>query len=131
MYGPSVAKGNFEIDDSTSALAEVNINGDIKKILNQMFEEEEEREEPEYALKICTEKKCLHLGVCTKNLCNDPENLEKMANLAEQGISGMLSKILLLVIYLKLRQHHCYKLSNSQNEPIFTQNGNLFDMEPF
>ena len=91
-------KGNFEIDDSTSALAEVNINGDIKKILNQMFEEEEEREEPEYALKICTEKKCLHLGVCTKNLCNDPENLEKMANLAEQGISGMLSMILLLVL---------------------------------
>ena len=28
------------------------------------------------------------------------------------------------MIYLK---HHRYKLSNSQNEPIFTQNGNLFD----
>ena len=68
-----------------------------------MSEEEEEGEKQEYAFKdatfkICTEKGCLHQGVCTKNLCNHPENLVKMANFTEQGISGMLSKILLLVL---------------------------------
>ena len=68
-----------------------------------MSEEEEEGEKQEYAFKdatfkICTEKRCLHQGVCTKNLCNQPENLVKMANFTEQGISGMLSKILLLVL---------------------------------
>ena len=94
MYGPSVAKGYVEINDSTRALAEVNINGNINKILNLGFEEEN-LEESEYFFKICAKKKCLHQGVCTKNLCNHPENL---ANFAEQGISGMLSKILLLFL---------------------------------
>ena len=82
--------------------AEVNIKCNITKILNNMSEEEE-GEKQEYAskdatFKICTEKRCLHQGVCTKNLCNHPENLVKMANFTEQGISGMLSKILLLVL---------------------------------
>ena len=63
-----------------------------------MSEEEEEEGFKDATFKICTEKGCLHQGVCTKNLCNHPENLVKMANFTEQGISGMLSKILLLVL---------------------------------
>jgi len=67
-----VAKANVEIDDSTSA--EVNLNGNSNKVLNQIFGNPRTRQEPEYAYKICMEKKCIHAGACTKNLCNHPED---------------------------------------------------------
>ena len=80
MDGPSEAKVNVQIDDSTSA--EVNLNGNSNKFFSQI-ENPRTRQEPEYAFKICMEKKCIHFGFCTKNLCNHPEDLEKMANSAE------------------------------------------------
>jgi hypothetical protein len=73
------AKGNVDIDDSD---IEFSLNGKSNEILNQLFSDQT-RQEPEYAFKICTEKKCLHEGQCTKNLCNHPEDLVKMANSAE------------------------------------------------
>ena len=79
MDGHSEAKANVEIDESTSA--EVNINGNSKELLKSLIKEEEVT--PEYAYKICTEKKCLHHGLCRKTLCNHPEKLVKMANSAE------------------------------------------------
>ena len=72
MDGPSEAKGNVDIDDSTGVV--VNLNGNSNKILNTIFERGWD-EEPEYAVKICTEKKCLHAEACSKNLCNHPEDL--------------------------------------------------------
>jgi len=93
-----VAKANVEIDDSTSA--EVNINGNINEILNQIFRSPGEVEPTlEYAVKICTEKKCLHKGECTKNLCNHPEDLVKMANSAE-GVKLSIVFVALNLLFL-------------------------------
>ena len=80
MDGPSEAKVNVEIDDSTSA--EVNLNGNSNKILKMTLNDEEFKD-PEYAYKICMDKKCLIAALCTKNLCNHPEDLLEKANSAE------------------------------------------------
>ena len=93
MDGPSVANGNVEIDGSTRA--EVNINVNSKEILNQFFLKESEKAKPEYAYSICTEKKCLSAGQCTKNLCNHPEKFEeiiktKLAELSKSSVGIVL-----------------------------------------
>ena len=81
MDGPSEAKGNVDIDDSTDI--EFSFNGNSNEILNHVFRNRSIKTPYEqYAYKICTEKKCLHEGQCTKNLCNHPEDLIKMANSA-------------------------------------------------
>ena len=64
MDGPSEAKVNVQIDDSTSA--EVNLNGNSNKVLNQIFGNPRTRQEPEYAYKICMEKKCIHFDLVFK-----------------------------------------------------------------
>ena len=98
MDGPSEAKANVEIDDSTSA--EVNLNGNSKDILNKMMVKLHRTSfDLEYAFKICTEKKCLHAGLCTKNLCNHPEDLVKMANSAE-GIKLSIVFMALNLLFL-------------------------------
>merc|ERR1740129_917241 len=74
------AKVNVEIDDSTSA--EVNLNGNSNKILKMTINDEEFKD-PEYAYKICMDKKCLIAALCPKNLCNHPEDLLEKANSAE------------------------------------------------
>ena len=84
MDGPSEAKVNVQIDDSTSA--EVNLNGNSNKFFRQIdpvIVNSRARQEPEYAFKICTDQKCLIAGQCTKNLCNHPEDLLEKANSAE------------------------------------------------
>lgn len=93
------AKGNVEIDDSTSA--EVNINVNSNEILNQIYGSPE-RVEPTFAYKICTEKKCLHQGECTKNLCNHPDDLVKMANSAEGVKLSIVFMALNLLFLTKL-----------------------------
>lgn len=97
MDGPSEAKANVEIDDSTSV--EVNLNANSNNILNQIFGNRRTRQEPEYAYKICTEKKCLHEGRCTKNFCNHLEDLVKMANSAE-GIKLSIVFMALNLLFL-------------------------------
>ena len=93
-----MVNGNVEIDGSTSA--EVNINGDGKEILNQYFLKESEKAKPEYAYSICTEKKCLSAGQCTKNLCNHPEKFEEIikTKLAELSKSSSSVGIVLGVL---------------------------------
>jgi len=93
-----VANGNVEIDGSTRA--EVNINVNSKEILNQFFLKESEKAKPEYAYSICTEKKCLSAGQCTKNLCNHPEKFEEIikTKLAELSKSSSSVGIVLGVL---------------------------------
>ena len=98
MDGPSVANGNVEIDGSTRA--EVNINVNSKEILNQFILGESEKAKPEYAYSICTEKKCLSAKQCTKNLCNHPEKIEEIikTKLAELSKSSSSVGIVLGVL---------------------------------
>jgi len=93
-----VANGNVEIDGSTRA--EVNINVNSKEILNQYILGESEKAKPEYAYSICTEKKCLSAGQCTKNLCNHPEKFEEIikTKLAELSKSSSSVGIVLGVL---------------------------------
>ena len=72
MDGPSEGQGKVDIDDSSDI--EFSFNGSSNEFLNHVIEGFKERE---YAYKICMGKKCLHVGQCTKNLCNHPEDLEK------------------------------------------------------
>jgi len=102
MDGPSEAKVNVQIDDSTSA--EVNLNGNSNKFFRQIdpvIVNSRARQEPEYAFKICTDQKCLIAGQCTKNLCNHPEDsdLVKMANSAE-GIKLSIVFMALNLLFL-------------------------------
>ena len=97
MDGPSVAKANVEIDDSTRA--EVNLNGNSNKILNQVIENLRTRLDDEFAYKICMDKKCLIAAQCTKNLCNHPEDLLKKANSAE-GIKLSIVFMALNLLFL-------------------------------
>jgi len=90
------AKGNVDIDDSTDI--EFSFNGNSTEILNHVFRNKKTPYE-QYAYKICTEKKCLHAGQCTKNLCNHPEDLVKMANSAE-GIKLSIVFMALNLLFL-------------------------------
>ena len=90
-----MVNGNVKIDGSTSA--EVNINGNSKEILNQFFLGQSSPQEVaalEYAYSICTEEKCLTAGQCTQNLCNHPEELEKMAAFVESSSLGIILGVL-------------------------------------
>ena len=99
MDGPSEAKANVEIDDTTSA--EVNLNVNSNEILNKIVRTSRTRQEGEFAYKICTDQKCLIVGQCTKNLCNHPEDsdLVKMANSAE-GIKLSIVFMALNLLFL-------------------------------
>ena len=99
MDGPSEAKANVEIDDTTSA--EVNLNVNSNEILNEIVRTSRTRLGGEFAYKICTDQKCLIAGQCTKNLCNHPEDsdLVKMANSAE-GIKLSIVFMALNLLFL-------------------------------